>query len=929
MNNLRRLILVAISVFTATILFSTSAHAQWSNELNSQQVSHDLLQEYYYWDDNTLVGTAGVYREDMRWSATDKAPSLTPEGDFIRMARPDIDHSNTCNQLPTRQSDDNHLEIRTNPDGSAVFDVTGDGSSSGWSQDEDGKMKWGEHSGSAWSLGGHLTNGRECEWGIYEGFHKNLTPYASGYLQKGMPYAGKILGEKDMPFEEWVDRSDRRNMYDAYKVSAGNNILSHCNTRPDKDACINDLTASFDRCYATNVGSGAERVDTANIRSQDWTKDFSPDAFVECMKSDQATDKYFDGDKEDFIRKILEDADIPASIKPPLTPKAEDTANTDEKTACAIDRIGWIMCPTLNFVAKITDNLFGILKHWLVVQPFSADAVTNRTSTAYQAWIAMRNIANVIFVICFMVLIFTYLTNVALTKYSMAKLLPRLIVTAVLVNASFIICSLAVDVSNVIGDSLFKIVKDMPNEITSGQASYSNWEWITTSVVLAGGAAAGLVATIASLSALIPIMLVALLSLVVTLIILLLRQALVIILVVIAPIAFGLYLLPNTQKWFDRWKSLFMNMLLLYPAIALVFAGSFLASQIIMRTAQESGEILLAIFALGIQVIPLFIAPIVMKLGGGLLNRFGGIVNNPNKGPFDRLKKRAEAYRDDRKNLQKTRAANGAGGAFGIYGGLQRRNARREAKVNYHKEDEKRSLAKMYGSSRQTMFGNEKDIADSIAKASGGRGNEALKEAIKNKLEEQARTLRESDLKAAAALVDHQIIQNNGDDLLSKLKDRAVSGKDENGKELSETQRAAAIQKVVENGKLDEIHALINNANSFSDSQREVLADTLASSNIGKSAAHLSTASAIEGIRNGSATVDSLYKDAASQGAYTSAAMAQQSTAAIEGMIAAKHSGALSDADVAAIKSQFAVAAGNEKLNQHITSAARNKVGEL
>lgn len=942
MNNIRYLFLLILGAMTASALFSTSTLAQWSDQLNPQQVSHEYLQEYYYWDNDTLVGTAGVYREDMKWNADSAGgTTLKPEGDFIRMVRPGVEPSATCSQLPTRQSEDNHLEIRIKPDKSGDFDVTGDGSSSGLSQDEDGKMKWGEHEGSWYTGGGIITNGRECEWGIYEGFNKNITPYEDGYLQKGVPYAGKILGDRTMSFDDWVKRSDRRNMYDAYKTSSANNIMSHCNTRPDKDACINDLTNSFERCYATNVGSSAQVVKTDDIKSPDWNQDFNPDAFVECMKTDQVTDKYFDGDKEDFIRKILDDADIPSTIKPPLTPKVDDTLSPDEKTVCSIERIGWIMCPALNFVAKITDNMFGILQNWLVVQPFSADAATSKTSTAYQAWIAMRNIANVIFVICFMVVIFTYLTNVAVSKYNLAKLFPRLIVTAILVNASFVICSIAVDISNVLGDSLFRVIKAMPETIKSGEAAYPTWEWVTTSVVLAGGAAAGLVATIASLSALVPVMLVALLSLVITLLVLLLRQALIILLVVIAPIAFALYLLPNTQKWFDRWKSMFMNMLLLYPAIALVFAGSFFASQVIMRTAQENGQILLAIFALGIQVIPLFIAPLVMKLGGGVLNRFGGIVNNPNKGPFDRLKKRAEAFRDDRKTLQKTRAANGAGGAFGIYGGLQRKNARRNAKVAYHKADSERALSKMYGSSRQTMFGNEKSIADSLAKAAGGRGNESLKDAIKSRLEEEAKKLKESDQKAATALVEHQIIQNNDDDLMEKLKNGAVTGS-QDGKELSESQRSAAIQKVVESNKLDDIHELIGNLHTFTDNQRKVFADTLEQSGIGKSAAHLADSGVIEAIRSGPAgstnierqanaanMVSGFYKAAADSGAYTSSTLAQQSAASIKGMQNAKASGALSSAHVASIKDQFNEAKANGKLNQHITSSARREMDNL
>jgi len=48
-----------------------------------------------------------------------------------------------------------------------------------------------------------------------------------------------------------------------------------------------------------------------------------------------------------------------------------------------------------------------------------------------------------------------------------------------------------------------------------------------------------------------------------------------------------------------------------------------------------------------------------MKTAGGLLNRFGGFVNNPNKGPFDRMRKGAEGYRKNRETLRGSRALNG------------------------------------------------------------------------------------------------------------------------------------------------------------------------------------------------------------------------------------------------------------------------------
>src|SRR5690606_39097781 len=113
------------------------------------------------------------------------------------------------------------------------------------------------------------------------------------------------------------------------------------------------------------------------------------------------------------------------------------------------------------------------------------------------------------------------------------------------------------------------------------------------------------------------------------------RQAIITILVVIAPLAFVAYLLPNTEKWFDKWRGLFMTMLILFPAFSVVFGGSQLAAMIIIQNADSLNLIILGML---VQVAPLFITPMLVKMGGSLLAKIAGIVNNPNKGLIDRTR---------------------------------------------------------------------------------------------------------------------------------------------------------------------------------------------------------------------------------------------------------------------------------------------------
>lgn len=50
------------------------------------------------------------------------------------------------------------------------------------------------------------------------------------------------------------------------------------------------------------------------------------------------------------------------------------------------------------------------------------------------------------------------------------------------------------------------------------------------------------------------------------------RQALIVILIIISPLAFVAYLLPGTEKWFDKWKDVFDDADIL-PGLAAAFGA--------------------------------------------------------------------------------------------------------------------------------------------------------------------------------------------------------------------------------------------------------------------------------------------------------------------------------------------------------------------
>ncbi|MDB5179892.1 MAG: rane protein of unknown function [Candidatus Saccharibacteria bacterium] len=335
-----------------------------------------------------------------------------------------------------------------------------------------------------------------------------------------------------------------------------------------------------------------------------------------------------------------------------ITPQGSQSSYS----SCTIQGVGWIICPITTFLADGMDNIFNIVKGFLVVQPANT---TNTNNDLYIAWNVMRGIANVAFIIVFLIIIYSQLTNMGISNYGLKKLLPRLIIAAVLVNVSYIICALALDISNILGYSLqdvFNTIRQNTFNISNDTWTNSNdmgWSAITAFVLSGGAATIGVIiatgGTIASaVYLLVPVLIGLLGTILVVLLILAARQAIIIILIVIAPLAFVAYLLPNTEQWFKKWRELFMTMLIFFPAFSLVFGGSQLAGGIIIQNATS---ITVVIFGLAVQVAPLVITPLLLKLSGGLLGKIAGIVNDPKKGLLDRTK----AWSGDRAAMHRQR----------------------------------------------------------------------------------------------------------------------------------------------------------------------------------------------------------------------------------------------------------------------------------
>lgn len=125
--------------------------------------------------------------------------------------------------------------------------------------------------------------------------------------------------------------------------------------------------------------------------------------------------------------------------------------------------LGWLVCPSTGFLAKITDSLYNIIEQFLIIKPISFDD----SSPYHQVWSIFRDITNIIFVIFFLIVIYSQITGAGISNYGIKRVLPKIIISAILINLSYIICALAVDLSNIIGASLRGLFLGIEESVTA------------------------------------------------------------------------------------------------------------------------------------------------------------------------------------------------------------------------------------------------------------------------------------------------------------------------------------------------------------------------------------------------------------------------------------------------------------------------------
>ncbi|MGH7240777.1 MAG: hypothetical protein ACREGB_00595, partial [Candidatus Saccharimonadales bacterium] len=256
----------------------------------------------------------------------------------------------------------------------------------------------------------------------------------------------------------------------------------------------------------------------------------------------------------------------------------DDGSGTSTGTSCEdkVPVLGWLLCKLIDGIQNTVGGIYDhIINPLLTVEPITHKTSSGTINPIYTAWSNFRLYGDVFLFIAILVIVFgESLGGGLLDAYSVKKIMPRLLIAALLINISFYLVAIAVDITNIVGTGVSNLITA---PFTMGgnynlQVGTAGSVGMTTllvgAIVWAKITLSGQFLAWLWFSVLLPLLLI-FLTIMITV---LLRQALIIFLVIISPVAFALYCLPNTEKYFRKWWDMLFETLLVFPIVASLFA---------------------------------------------------------------------------------------------------------------------------------------------------------------------------------------------------------------------------------------------------------------------------------------------------------------------------------------------------------------------
>lgn len=415
--------------------------------------------------------------------------------------------------------------------------------------------------------------------------------------------------------------------------------------------------ASPDVVFGATVDfSGVEGCpDARGIRvyiTQDEYDKVAPSKNTPISKGDYGTPGNKTCDYSDAFLNYLDSGDATVGFTDQSDTTAfagSDEAQTgSERASCesAGGPLGWILCPVVNAL----DGFF----NWVdtrIQSLLNVESSKYRDKNLEQTWRNIRNISYIILIPVMLIMVIGTAVGFSfIDAYTVKRALPRLIAATIFITLSWEITGFLIEISNEVGQGVLGLMT-APLDIPAGSDGLTLQDLFSPSFGggLTQGSFVGILALFLATGSLTGELLavagsflaVGGLIILTAFLVLITRQLFILALMVFSPIAIIAWIFPGNDKLWKLWWGTFSKLLLMFPIItALIGAGRVFA--FIVGNADSSGAegaVFNPILKLAAYIIPYALIPLTLKFAGGVLGTLTGMVNDRQKGVFDRLRK--------------------------------------------------------------------------------------------------------------------------------------------------------------------------------------------------------------------------------------------------------------------------------------------------
>lgn len=356
-------------------------------------------------------------------------------------------------------------------------------------------------------------------------------------------------------------------------------------------------------------------------------------------------------------------AATPAPTPAPTTNTVEDY---DSNCRASLSPFGWVMCPLI----QVADMAYGGFLALVNKLLFYGSGNYN-TPAVKEIWRSFVVIANSVLVLLALVMIVSQIFSFEFfSAYSVKKILPRLIIGAIMVQLSWVLCTLLIDITNAVGAGIYWLILSPFSKFDNGGTLitlrdifrfYSGDTSGAAEMALSSVGALGMLVGVAGVAyaALLPGVAIAIglfavgvvVGVVIAIFTLIVRQSLLVVLLAMAPLGIAFWILPGTNKLWNLWWGSFSKLLMMYPLIMILFASGTVAATIMAGTGDGMGDLLAVISFYA----PVFLIGATFKFAGTAMGAVAGYVAGTGKKIGDTgfgLRKKKEIYDKARTDMK-------------------------------------------------------------------------------------------------------------------------------------------------------------------------------------------------------------------------------------------------------------------------------------